>query len=83
MDTEMRQTRLNAKSLDEKKILEEAKEFYHRELKATVQVVREGDVNVYDPKGKAKFAEPYRPAIYIESEPVLNSIVQPSIHNVS
>ena len=66
MDSGMSKSRLMAKTLNERHILEEAKKFYQREFKADVQVWQEGDQGAYDPKGKARFAEPYRPAIYVE-----------------
>jgi leucyl-tRNA synthetase len=66
MDTDMRKERQLAKKVDEKSALEAAKDFYKREFKADVQIWREDDSGVYDPKGKARFAEPYRPAIYVE-----------------
>jgi leucyl-tRNA synthetase len=66
MPTELRARRLEIGELDEKKAFGEAREFFARELKVEVQVHREDDQSVYDPKNRAKLAEPYRPAIFIE-----------------
>jgi len=52
-------------ALDEKQVISMVKPFLVQELKAEVYVYRE-DEEKYDPKGKAKLALPYRPAIYIE-----------------
>lgn len=40
--------------------------FFARELKVEVQVHAEDEEGMYDPKGRAKLAEPYRPAIFVE-----------------
>lgn len=52
--------------LKEKKILGEAAGFFEREFGSKIDVWQEGDKDAFDPKGKARFAEPYRPAIFIE-----------------
>lgn len=65
MKEELRRLRRGVE-LNEKRILEDAAKFFERELKAEVQVLQEGEAGVYDPKGKAKYAEPYRPAILVE-----------------
>jgi len=52
--------------LKEKKILKDASEFFKREFASEIQVWQEGDEGIDDPKGKARFAEPYRPAILVE-----------------
>lgn len=55
--------------LDEKAILKEAKPFLERELGCPVEIfgAEETDAeNAYDPEKKSRFAEPGRPAIYIE-----------------
>jgi leucyl-tRNA synthetase len=66
MSAELRDRRLKVGTLDERKALSEAREFFARELKVEVQVHAEQDDALYDPKGRARFAEPYRPAIFIE-----------------
>jgi leucyl-tRNA synthetase len=50
----------------EKKLLGDASDFFKREFKAEVQAWQEGEEEIRDPKGKSRFAEPYRPAIFIE-----------------
>lgn len=52
-------------TLTEKEALDEANAFFERELGCKVEVFNEGD-NPYDPENKARFAAPFRPAIYIE-----------------
>ena len=53
-------------ALNEFKVLSEAKGFLERELGLKVYVYEEDDQGKYDPKGRAKQALPYRPAIYLE-----------------
>lgn len=60
---------LNA-NLDEKAILEEAKPFLEKEFGCPVEIFSAEEIdagNAYDPEKKSRFAEPGRPAIYIES----------------
>ena len=52
--------------MKEMKILEDAMDFFSREFKAEIQVGQEGEKRVSDPKDRARSAEPYRPAIFIE-----------------
>jgi leucyl-tRNA synthetase len=52
-------------SLSEKEALEEAGAFFEKELGCTVEIFPE-DANPFDPENKARFATPFRPAIYIE-----------------
>jgi len=66
MTAELRGRRLKIGTLDEMKAFSEAREFFARELKVEVQVHGEQDEPLYDPKSRARFAEPYRPAIFIE-----------------
>jgi leucyl-tRNA synthetase len=51
-------------TLTEKEALDEANAFLEKELDCKVEVFKEGD-NPYDPENKARFAAPFRPAIYI------------------
>jgi len=62
----LRGRRLKIGEIDEKKAFDEARGFFARELKVEVQVHGESEEGMYDPKGRAKFAEPYRPAIFVE-----------------
>src|SRR6059058_262419 len=65
MKEELRKSRVGLK-LKEMKILEDATDFFSREFKAEIQVGQEGEKRVSDPKDRARSAEPYRPAIFIE-----------------
>jgi leucyl-tRNA synthetase len=53
-------------TVDEIGYLQEAQEFLKSEYKCAVEVYSEDDDNIYDPKGKAKFAAPQRTAIFVE-----------------
>jgi len=63
---QLRASRAKTGRVEEARILEEAKDFFQREFHSDVQVWKSGTEDVDDPKGKAKTAEPYRPAIYLE-----------------
>ena len=65
MKEELRKSRVGLE-LKEMKILEDAMDFFSREFKAEIQVGQEGEKRVSDPKDRARSAEPYRPAIFIE-----------------
>ncbi len=65
MKEELRKSRVGLE-LKEMKILEDAMDFFSREFKAEIQVGQEGEKRVRDPKDRARSAEPYRPAIFIE-----------------
>ena len=62
----MRKERASLGQVDETMVLSDALDFFARELRAKVEVWVEGDAGIYDPKGRARFAEPYRPGIYVE-----------------
>jgi leucyl-tRNA synthetase len=66
MPVDLRTQRLKTGEIDERKAFTEAREFFGRELKTAVEVHGEEDENLYDPKGRSKLAEPYRPAIFVE-----------------
>ena len=61
-----RKARLQSGLVEEREVLAGAVDFLRRELKAEVRVWAETDEDVDDPKGRARLAEPYRPAIYVE-----------------
>jgi leucyl-tRNA synthetase len=63
---ERKAVRLKLGKIDEKTILLSAKEFLEKELKARVDVYDEDNPERYDPKNRAAYAIPYRPAIYME-----------------
>lgn len=52
-------------SINEKEYLEESKNFIKKEFGSDVEIYS-CDEDIYDPKNKARFAVPFRPAIYIE-----------------
>ncbi|WP_316506156.1 leucine--tRNA ligase [Nitrosopumilus sp.] len=65
--TEIRQTKLESKEFDEKDFLaNELVELGRKEFDVDIQVFAESDSDIYDPKGKAKHARPFKPAILIE-----------------
>jgi hypothetical protein len=66
MPAELRARRLGVGELDERKVFAEARVFFGKELKTEVEVHGEEDGSLYDPKGRAKMAEPYWPGIFIE-----------------
>jgi leucyl-tRNA synthetase len=64
---EIRKTRLETKEFDEESLI--AKELISlakSDFGVDVQVFSENDSGIYDPKGKAKTARPFKPAILIE-----------------
>lgn len=66
MSGEMRKIRMENGLIDEKSIYSESVDFFERENRSIVHVWQEGDAQINDPKGKARMAEPYRPAIFLE-----------------
>jgi leucyl-tRNA synthetase len=66
MPNELRARRLQVGEVDERKLFAEAQPFFSKELKTEVVVHSEEESSLYDPKGRAKMAEPYRPAIFLE-----------------
>jgi leucyl-tRNA synthetase len=66
MPDEMRKSRIQEGMVSEKPIFVDAADFYQPEFKCAINVWKEGDSGIGDPKGRAKMAEPYRPAIYLE-----------------
>jgi leucyl-tRNA synthetase len=66
MPEERRKNMLKIGTLNEKRVIEDAKGFLSERLKAEVTVYGEEDNNLYDPKQRAAMALPLRPAIYIE-----------------
>jgi leucyl-tRNA synthetase len=66
MPDEMRQARLRNGIVAEKPVFADSIEFFQREFKCRVEVWKEGDSGMNDPKGRARLSEPYRPAIYLE-----------------
>jgi leucyl-tRNA synthetase len=61
-----RENILQIKEIDEKGIIEDAKEFLSERFKAQIIVYKEDEEEIYDPRKRANMAMPFRPAIYIE-----------------
>ena len=57
---------LTIKAFNEKEVIEDAKDFLRRKLKAQIEVYSEEDKERHDPLCKAGMSLPCRPAIYIE-----------------
>jgi leucyl-tRNA synthetase len=66
MPTDLRARRTEAGEVDERSLFAEAQPFFSKELKTVVEVHNEEDASLYDPKNRARMAEPYRPAIFLE-----------------
>jgi len=65
--TEIRKTKLEVKEFDEKQFVsEELISIVKQDFGVEVTVFAEDDANIYDPKGKARHARPFKPAILIE-----------------
>ncbi|MBM3895061.1 MAG: leucine--tRNA ligase [Thaumarchaeota archaeon] len=65
--SEIRKTRLETKNFDEESLIaKELISLVKNDFGVDVQVFSENDSGIYDPKGKAKTARPFKPAILIE-----------------
>ena len=65
--TEIRKIKLETKEFDEKSLIEnELVSLAKADFGVDVQVFSESDSGIYDPKGKAGHARPFKPAILIE-----------------
>ena len=63
----IKKMKLEAESFDEKEFLKsELSSMGQKEFGVNIEVYSESDSNIYDPKGKAKHARPFKPAILIE-----------------
>ncbi len=62
----LKETLIRRGTLNEKDILEKAKNFLERELKAKVDIYEEEDPQIYDPAKRAHLTKPMKPAIYVE-----------------
>ncbi|TET25734.1 MAG: leucine--tRNA ligase [Candidatus Bathyarchaeum sp.] len=65
MPEDMKQRQLQIGALDEASLLGKAEAFFGREFNVKVHAYREDEQRLQDPKRKAGYARPYRPAIYI------------------
>ena len=66
MPNDLRTSRLGVGEIDERKLFADAQPFFSKELKTQVEIHSEEDGSLYDPKQRARVAEPYRPAIFVE-----------------
>src|SRR3989304_9725008 len=64
MGEDQRKARSVTGLLKEKEVLAGAVDFFRRELKAEVRVWAEDEDSVVDPKGRARLAGAYRPALF-------------------
>ncbi|QLH06077.1 leucine--tRNA ligase [Nitrosopumilus ureiphilus] len=65
--TGIRETKLQSKEFDEKEFLaNELPSLGKKEFGVEIDVFSESDDGIYDPKGKARHARPFKPAILIE-----------------
>ncbi|CAD6524951.1 Leucine--tRNA ligase [metagenome] len=65
--TEIREMKLQSREFDEKKFLaNELTDIGKKEFGVEISVFSETDSDIYDPKGKARHARPFKPAILIE-----------------
>jgi leucyl-tRNA synthetase len=64
---EIRKTKLETAEFDEKSLIaNELISLAKADFGVDVQVFSESDSGIYDPKGKARHASPFKPAILIE-----------------
>ena len=64
---EIKRMKLESKEFDEKEFLsKELVSIGKKEFGVEIKVYSESDSNIYDPKGKARHARPFKPAILIE-----------------
>ena len=64
---EIKTMKLESDSFDEKEFLsKELSSIGKKEFGVEIEVYSESDDNIYDPKGKARHARPFKPAILIE-----------------
>src|SRR5205809_7188449 len=59
MKEELREARVGIEP-NEKKVVEEASDFFKREFRAEIHVSNEGENDLHDQKGRVGFAEPFR-----------------------
>jgi leucyl-tRNA synthetase len=65
MPEDMKQKQIQIGVINETKVLKSAKIFYQKEFNVKIKVYNEHDPEIIDPKKKANFSKPYRPAIFI------------------
>lgn len=65
MPEDIKRKHMQAGILDETKVLQASKAFFEKEFNVELHTFTEYDSKIHDPKKKARYAKPYRPAIYI------------------
>lgn len=65
MPDDMKKMQLQIGTINEKELLKQAVDFFEREFNTKLHAYSEDDKEIFDPKRKAGFAKPYRPAIYM------------------
>ena len=65
MPQDLKQKQLKVGVLDETELLKTAEKFFKKEFNVKLHIYIEDSSNIDDPQQKARFAKPYRPAIYI------------------
>ena len=64
---DIKKMKLEAESFDEKEFLKsELASMGKKEFGVDIEIYSESDSDIYDPKGKARHARPFKPAILIE-----------------
>jgi len=66
MPEERKQRLIRVETINENQALNEAKDFFKKEIKAEIHIYDEEDPKRYDPRARASLAKPGRPAIFIE-----------------
>jgi leucyl-tRNA synthetase len=66
MPKERKQRLIRVGTINENQALNEAKDFFKKEIKAEIHIYDEEDTKRYDPRARASLAKPGRPAIFIE-----------------
>ena len=54
------------KNIDSFKYLNESKDFLEKVFNCEISIIKSDNSNIYDPENRAKYAQPLRPALYIE-----------------
>jgi len=66
MPEERKQRLIRVETINENQVLNEAEDFFEKEIKAEIHIYDEEDSERYDPRARASLAKPGRPAIFIE-----------------
>jgi leucyl-tRNA synthetase len=66
MPEERKQRLIRVETINENQVLNEAEDFFEKEIKAEIHIYDEEESKRYDPRARASLAKPGRPAIFIE-----------------